>query len=163
MLEINPIGIIHSPYKRIEGMPIQAAGASGVEGTIEVFEEYTAGLADLDGFSHIILLYQFHQSAGYDLSVVPFLDDKPHGLFATRAPRRPNPIGLSIVKLNHMKAGILHISNVDVLDETPLLDIKPYVPAFDQPTEVRSGWLEDAGNSVAGCSSDDRFKQFIDD
>ena len=157
MLELKPIGIIHSPYKRIEGMPIQAAGASGVEGTVKVFEEYVAGLEDLDGFSHVILLYQFHQSAGYELSVVPFLDDKPHGLFATRAPRRPNPIGLSIVMLNNVIDGILHISNVDILDETPLLDIKPYVPAFDQQNNVRSGWIEDARNRIADYSADDRF------
>mgnify|MGYP001815904457 CR=1 FL=1 len=158
MLELSPIGIIHSPYKGIEGMPIQAAGAAGVEGTVEVFEQYAAGLVDLDGFSHIILLYQFHQSSGYDLSVVPFLDDKPHGLFATRAPRRPNPVGLSIVRLNRVENGILHISNVDILDETPLLDIKPYVPAFDQPGEVRSGWIEDVGESISDYSADNRFK-----
>lgn len=139
-------------------MPIQAAGAAGVEGTVEVFEQYAAGLVDLDGFSHIILLYQFHQSSGYDLSVVPFLDDKPHGLFATRAPRRPNPVGLSIVRLNRVENGILHISNVDILDETPLLDIKPYVPAFDQPGEVRSGWIEDVGESISDYSADNRFK-----
>lgn len=139
-------------------MPIQAAGAAGIEGTVEVFEQYAAGLVDLDGFSHIILLYQFHQSSGYDLSVVPFLDDKPHGLFATRAPRRPNPVGLSIVRLNRVENGILHISNVDILDETPLLDIKPYVPAFDQPGEVRSGWIEDVGESISDYSADNRFK-----
>ena len=139
-------------------MPIQAAGAAGVEGTVEVFEQYAAGLVDLDGFSHIILLYQFHQSSGYDLSVVPFLDDKPHGLFATRAPRRPNPVGLSIVRLNRVENGILHISNVDILDETPLLDIKPYVPAFDQPGEVRSGWIEDVRESISDYSADNRFK-----
>lgn len=156
-LEVNSIGVIHTPFTHTEGMPIQPAGARGVEGTVEVFDEYTAGLQDLDGFSHIILLYHFHQSQGYDLSVVPFLDDRPHGLFATRAPRRPNPIGLSIVKLTHIDNRTLHISNVDILDETPLLDIKPYVPAFDQPGEARSGWIEDAGNSVADYSADDRF------
>ena len=162
MLELSPIGIINTPYKSIEGMPIQPAGASGVEGRIEVFEEFAAGLEDLDGFSHVILLYQFHESSGYDLSIVPFLDDKPHGLFATRAPRRPNPIGLAIVRLNRVANATLQISNVDMLDGTPLLDIKPYVPAFDQPGEARAGWIEAAGNRVADCMADDRFRKRVD-
>lgn len=138
-------------------MPIQPAGAAGVEGRIEVFDEYVTGLKDLDGFTHIILLYHFHQSDGYDLTVVPFLDNQPRGLFATRAPRRPNPIGLSIVKLNRIEDGILHISNIDVVDKTPLLDIKPYVPAFDVQDKVRSGWLEEAMDNVTKFSSDHRF------
>ena len=157
-LEFEPIGVIHTPYKQKEGMPIQPAGAAGVLGTVEIFADYTAGLKDLDGFSHIILLYHFHQSKGYDLTVVPFLDDQPHGLFATRAPRRPNPIGLSIVRLDHIEGSTLRISNIDVLDGTPLLDIKPYVPAFDQQTNARSGWIEDTGNKVVDYSADDRFK-----
>jgi tRNA-Thr(GGU) m(6)t(6)A37 methyltransferase TsaA len=157
-LELEPIGVIHTPYQQTEGMPIQPAGAAGVNGTIEVLADYTEGLKDLDSFSHIILLYHFHQSKGYDLTVVPFLDDQPHGLFATRAPRRPNPIGLSIVRLNYITGSTLHISNIDVLDGTPLLDIKPYVPAFDQQNDARSGWIEDTGNRVADYSADDRFK-----
>lgn len=157
-LELSPIGIIRTPYQKVEGMPIQPAGAAGVEGTVEIIDDYIAGLKDLEGFSHIILLYHFHQGEGYDLTVTPFLDDQPHGLFATRAPRRPNPIGLSIVKLNCIEGGTLYISNIDVLDGTPLLDIKPYVPAFDQQDEARSGWLEDARGCIADYSSDDRFK-----
>jgi tRNA-Thr(GGU) m(6)t(6)A37 methyltransferase TsaA len=139
-------------------MPIQPAAAAGVEGKVEVFADYAEGLRDLDGFSHIILLYHFHQIKGYDLTVVPFLDVQPHGLFATRAPRRPNPIGLSIVRLNHIAGNTLQISNIDVLNGTPLLDIKPYVPAFDQQDDARSGWIEDTGNNIADCSADDRFK-----
>ena len=157
-LEIIPIGIIRTPYKQVEGMPIQPAGAAGVEGTVEIVDDYVPGLKDLDGFSHIILLYHFHQGEGYDLTVVPFLDHRPHGLFATRAPRRPNPIGLSIVKLNRIEGSTLYISNIDVLDGTPLLDIKPYVPAFDHQDETRSGWIEGARDCVADCSADDRFK-----
>ncbi|MGR9109084.1 MAG: tRNA (N6-threonylcarbamoyladenosine(37)-N6)-methyltransferase TrmO, partial [Gammaproteobacteria bacterium] len=124
----HPIGIIHSPFTRVEGMPIQASAAAGYKGKIELKEEYTEGLDDLTGFSHIYLLYHFHRSQSFDLKTVPFLDDKPRGLFATRAPKRPNPIGLSLVKLIRIDRNILEIDNVDILDGTPLLDIKPYVP-----------------------------------
>lgn len=158
MTELKHIGIIHSPFKKLSGMPIQPAGAVGVKGVVEVFEEYRAGLKDLDGFSHIILLYQFHRSQGFDLHVVPFMDPKPRGLFATRAPKRPNPIGLSVVQLDMIKDGMLHIQNVDILDGTPLLDIKPYVPEFDAQMKVRTGWLETARKTVTDRTSDDRFK-----
>lgn len=158
MTELKPIGIIHSPFKTLDGMPIQPTGAADVKGHVEVFEAYQAGLKDLDGFSHIILLYQFHRSRGFDLTVVPFMDSAPRGLFATRAPKRPNPIGLSVVQLNRIEGGLLHIQKVDILDGTPLLDIKPYVPEFDAPAGVRSGWLETAGKTVADWKSDDRFK-----
>jgi len=158
MTELKHIGLIHSPFTEPEGMPIQPAGASGVKGTVEVFEEYRAGLKDLDGFSHIILLYRFHRSHGFNLQVVPFLDSEPRGLFATRAPKRPNPIGLSVVRLDRIEAGVLHVENVDILDGTPLLDIKPYVPEFDAQAEVRTGWLEKAGKTVSDRKSDDRFK-----
>ena len=141
-----------------EGMPIQPAGAAGVKGTVDVFEDFQAGLKDLDGFSHIILLYHFHRSHSFNLHVVPFMDSEPRGLFATRAPKRPNPIGLSVVQLDKIEAGVLHISNVDILDGTPLLDIKPYVPEFDAQIEVRTGWLEKARKTVSNRKSDDRFK-----
>ena len=118
---------------------------------------YKRQLQDLDGFSHVILLYHFDRSDGHELTVVPFLDDRPRGVFATRAPRRPNPIGLSVVKLERIEGRVLHIDGVDVLDETPLLDIKPYVPAFDAPAECRSGWLEDVGDSARDRRSDQRF------
>ena len=139
-------------------MPIQPAGAVGVKGTIEVFEEYQVGLKDLDGFSHIILLYHLHYSNEFRLSVVPFMDVEPRGLFATRAPNRPNPIGLSVIQLDRIKDGILYIQNVDILDGTPLLDIKPYVPEFDAALTVRTGWLENARRDVTDRKSDERFR-----
>jgi tRNA-Thr(GGU) m(6)t(6)A37 methyltransferase TsaA len=157
-IEFTPIGMIHSPFADPQGMPIQPAGAASIKGTVEVFRDFQAGLKDLDGFSHLILLYHFHRSRGFDLSVVPFMDTEPRGLFATRAPKRPNAIGLSIVRLDRIEGGVLHIGNVDIVDGTPLLDIKPYVPEFDAQTAVRTGWLEKAGKSVSGRRSDDRFK-----
>ena len=156
-MELKPIGVIHSPYKDLQGMPIQPSGAAGVKGTAEVFEAYRAGLKDLDGFSHLILIYHFHLSRGFKLEVTPFLDNEPRGLFATRAPRRPNPIGLSIVQLEGIEDGMLILRNVDILDGTPLLDIKPYVPDFDQQANVRTGWLERSDHSVTTRQSDARF------
>ncbi|MEJ2687794.1 MAG: tRNA (N6-threonylcarbamoyladenosine(37)-N6)-methyltransferase TrmO [Gammaproteobacteria bacterium] len=158
MIEFTPIGTIQSPFTEPEGMPIQPGGAVGVKGRVNVFEAYRPGLQDLDGFSHIILLYHFHRSQGFSLQVVPFLDSEPRGLFSTRAPRRPNPIGLSIVRLDGIEAGVLHVRNVDILDGTPLLDIKPYVPEFDQQVQVKTGWLETVGKAVSDRKSDDRFK-----
>lgn len=158
MIELNPIGIIHTPFTKPEGMPIQPAGATGIRGTIEVFEEYHAGLKDLDGFSHLILLYHFHRSHGFKLHVVPFMDSEPRGLFATRAPKRPNPVGISVVQLDKIENGVLHIQNVDILDGTPLLDIKPYVPEFDSAANIRTGWLEQPRKTVSSHKSDDRFK-----
>ena len=157
MTEFKPIGVIHSPFKELSDMPIQPAGATGVRGSVEVFEEYHLGLKDLDGFSHIILLYHFHRSHGFSLCVVPFMDSQPRGLFATRAPKRPNPIGFSIVQLGKIEHGVLHIQSVDILDGTPLLDIKPYVPEFDSQVNVRTGWLQTARQSVTKRKSDDRF------
>ena len=156
-IELTSIGIIHSPFKEPENMPIQPAGARGVKGSVEVFEDFQPGLQDLDGFSHIILLYYFHRSQGFRLKVVPYMDSVQRGLFATRAPKRPNPIGLSVVRLDGIEDGILHIRNVDILDNTPLLDIKPYVPEFEVQTEVRTGWLEKVGKTVRSRKSDDRF------
>ena len=158
MIELNPIGIIHTPFAELEGMPIQPAAAAGICGTIEMFEEYHAGLKDLDGFSHIILLYHFHRSQGFNLHVVPFMDNRPRGLFATRAPRRPSPIGLSVVQLDRIENGTLYVQNIDILDGTPLLDIKPYVPEFDSAENIRTGWLEEARKTVSKRKSDDRFK-----
>ena len=139
-------------------MPIQPASAAGVKGTVDVFEEYRAGLKDLDGFSHVVLLYHFHRSQGFSLHVVPYLDSQIRGLFATRAPRRPNPIGLSVVQLDGIENGILYVQNVDILDGTPLLDIKPYVPEFDSHADVRTGWLEKARKNITSRKSDDRFE-----
>jgi tRNA-Thr(GGU) m(6)t(6)A37 methyltransferase TsaA len=157
-IEYAPIGIIHTPFMELEGMPIQPPGAAGVKGTVEVFEDFRSGLKDLDGFSHIILLYHFHRSHGFNLHVVPFMDSEERGLFATRAPKRPNPIGFSVVQLDRIKDGVLYIRDVDILDGTPLLDIKPYVPEFDAQKKVRTGWLEKAGKTVSSRKADDRFK-----
>lgn len=138
-LLMKPIGVIHSPFSDKAQTPIQP-NRSQATGQVEVFPEYVPGLQDLEGFSHIYLLYTFHLSEGYALRVRPFLDDEEHGLFATRHPCRPNPIGLSVVRLLARRDNILDIEGVDVLDGTPLLDIKPYVPDFDVRTEVKTGW-----------------------
>ena len=137
----KPIGVIHSPFRDVGGMPIQSAGAKAIKGTVDIFEEYCAGLKDIDGFSHIFLLYHFHRSKGYSLEAKPFLDDVKHGIFSIRSPARPNPIGLSIVRLVRVEKCTLHIENVDIIDGTPLLDIKPYVPDFDIRPAERIGWL----------------------
>ena len=156
-LAYEQIGTIHSPFQTIEEMPIQPAGARGVEGTIEVFEPFRAGLKDLEGFSHIYLLYHFHLNSDYKLEVTPFLDKTPRGVFSTRAPKRPNPIGLSVVEIDRIEGGIIYINNIDVLDGTPLIDIKPYVPKFDSQNNVKTGWLEASGDQVKQHKSDDRF------
>ncbi len=156
-IEYHPIGIIRSPFEQVEGMPIQPAGASSIQGRVEVFPEYGEGLKDLDGFSHIFLLYHFHRGDGSELIVTPFMDSHPRGLFSTRAPRRPNPIGLSVVKLLRVVGTVLHVENVDILDGTPLLDIKPYIPQFDQHPADRIGWLQESRNKVKKKRSDRRF------
>jgi tRNA (adenine37-N6)-methyltransferase len=152
-----PIGTIHSPFTDPAGMPIQPAGAAGVRGSIVIYPVFQAGLQDLSGFSRIIILYPFHRSHGYSLAVTPFLDTEPHGVFATRAPRRPNAIGLSIVRLVAVNGNELVIEGVDILDGTPLLDIKPYVPAFDAYPDEKAGWLEGCKDRVAAMQSDRRF------
>jgi len=157
-IQYKSIGIIHSPFKDPKGMPIQPVGARGVSGTIELQAEYKDGLKDLQGFSHIILIYHFHLSKGYSLQVRPFLDDTARGIFAIRAPRRPNPIGISVVRLDRIVGTTLYISNVDIVDGTPLLDIKPCVPDFDCLENVRIGWLEDRANHAVDKLSDERFK-----
>ena len=139
-------------------MPIQPPGSKGTRGTVEVATEYEAGLKDLRGFSHVILLYHFHRSRGYTLHVTPFLDSRQRGVFATRAPKRPNPIGLSVVRLVRVRGCKLTVAGIDVLDGTPLLDIKPYVPAFDQLGAARVGWLAGAQTRAKSCRADGRFK-----
>ena len=129
----QPIGVIHSPFSELVGMPVQSAGAAGVAGRIELLPDYAAGLRDIGGFSHLILLYHLHLTSGAALEVTPFLDDEPHGIFATRSPKRPNALGLSVVRLTGVGADWLDIADVDVVDGTPLLDIKPYVPRVRQP------------------------------
>ena len=157
-VQYRSIGVIRSPFKEIQGMPIQPSGAYGVRGTVEVFPEYAAGLMVLNGFSHIILIYHFHEAVESQLVVTPFMDSQPRGVFSTRAPKRPNPVGLSIVKLLRIEGTRLYIENVDILDGTPLLDIKPYVPEFDQHPADRVGWLAEAKGKVLGKKSDDRFR-----
>jgi tRNA-Thr(GGU) m(6)t(6)A37 methyltransferase TsaA len=138
---MKPIGVIHSPFTDKAQTPIQPTRSQAM-GRVEVYPEFVEGLQDLEGFSHIILLYGFHQSDGYSLLVKPFLDDQVHGLFATRHPCRPNSIGISVVKLLARHGNDLDIEGIDTLDGTPLLDIKPYVPDFDKPACTRTGWYE---------------------
>lgn len=154
----RPIGIIHSPFKDVRGTPIQPASARGVAGTIEIQPDYIDGLRDIEGFSHIILIYHFHLSGTYSLLVKPFLDDTLRGVFSTRAPKRPNPIGLSIVRLVKAEGSTLHIENVDIVDGTPLLDIKPYVPELDGIKAARTGWLSGKTDKARNAKADDRFK-----
>ena len=144
---MRPIGIIRSPFQDKRSTPFQPS-RSGETGQVEVFPEFVEGLLDLEAFSHIFLLYVFHRSSGYQLRIKPFLDNQIHGLFATRYPYRPNPIGLSIVKLIGRNENILEIDGVDVLDGSPLLDIKPYVPEFDMRVDASLGWFETRSNQT---------------
>jgi len=143
-IEYQPIGVVHSPFTEGDEIPFQPSLGKGVAGSVEVFPEFAEGLDDLDGFSHIMLLCHFHRSAGYHLKIVPRLDTQIRGLFATRSPRRPNPIGLSIVRLLAIHENELSIMDLDILDGTPVLDIKPYFRDLEAGTEVRIGWLEEA-------------------
>jgi tRNA-Thr(GGU) m(6)t(6)A37 methyltransferase TsaA len=156
-IAFKPIGIIHTPYEETAGMPIQPPGALGVMGTVEVFPEFSEGLQDIEGFSHIILVFHFDRSSDFKLKVKPFLEDNVHGVFAVRAPKRPNPIGISIVKLIKREDNILYIDNPDILNNTPLLDIKPYIPDFDAYPEAVAGWQEKHKGKVRKHKSDDRF------
>lgn len=156
-IEFESIGTIYTPFESLEKMPIQPTGAEQVEGKIVLKPEYEKGLKDVDGFSHLILIYLFHGSDGFNLEVVPFLDKQKRGLFSTRAPKRPNPVGLSVVKLEQVKGAELFITGIDVLNKTPLIDIKPYVPKFDVRPDAKAGWLEAAQKEAVSRKSDDRF------
>ncbi len=138
---MHPIGVLHTPFTEKHQMPIQAS-RSQATGRVEIFPEFVDGLKDIEELSHIHLLYVLHKANGYELQVKPFLDDRKHGIFATRYPCRPNPIGMSIVRILTCHENILIVEGVDMLDGTPLLDIKPYVPDFDVRTDVRTGWYE---------------------
>ena len=153
-----PIGTVHSPFSDIAGMPIQPSGARGIRGSIEIRQEFVVGLRDLEEFSHLILIYALHRCNGYFLEVKPFLDPQPHGIFATRAPKRPNAIGLSIVRLVGIQGNMLEIEDVDILDGTPLLDIKPYVPAFDSYCGAKAGWFDAVSHNATSVRSDERFR-----
>ncbi len=155
--EIKTIGIIHSPYHVIEDMPIQPKGATGVAGYLLVDDEYLTGLQDLQGFSHIYLLYSFHKASRTELLVTPFMDKEKRGVFATRSPLRPNHIGLSIVKLKNITGNKIIVEGIDILDGTPLLDIKPYVQKFDAVEVCCSGWLKASDEDIKKKRSDNRF------
>lgn len=151
------IGEIRSPFKGPEGTPIQPTAAGSAAGKIELLPEYQEGLKDLAGFSHLILLYHCHKAGNPSLTVKPFMEDKEHGIFSIRAPSRPNSIGLSIVQLEKIEDNILYIKDVDILDKTPLLDLKPYVPEFDRRDEVKIGWMEENINKLSSVKDDGRF------
>jgi len=156
---IKTLGIIKTPWSTIENMPIQPLGASGVNGTIELFEEYIDGLKEIEGFSHLILLYKLHKVSDYELNVVPFMDKGPKGIFATRSPKRPNAIGISTVELLKVEGHILHISGLDMLNESPLLDIKPFFEKFDNRFNTKQGWLNTKSmETINRTRSDRRFK-----
>lgn len=152
------IGIIHSPFHTLEDMPIQPTSQASRPGIVEIYPKFVEGLKDLEGFSHIYLIYHLHKAVRFKLTVTPFLDTQPRGLFATRAPCRPNPIGLSLVQLTGVEENRLHIAALDILDQTPLLDIKPYIPEFEPQQNLRIGWVEQARSQVRTRRSDERFK-----
>jgi len=154
----RPIGVLHSPWREATGTPIQPLGARGVRGSAVLFPEWAPALTDLDGFSHVILLYHCHRAGEPSLLVTPYLDARPHGVLATRAPARPNPIGLSVLRLVAVEGTVLTLEDVDILDGTPLLDVKPFVPAFDVPEgDVRIGWLAERAAAARAAAADGRF------
>ena len=157
-VSIKPIGKIYTHYKEKRGVPFQGVFDPESKGRVEIFKEFETGLADIEGFSHLIFLYLFDRAEGYDLVCRPYMEDKLHGVFATRAPKRPNQIGLSIVRLESREGRTLHVAEVDMLDGTPLLDIKPFVPAFDHRENARVGWMKGPlRNPDKKTVSDDRF------
>lgn len=157
-ITIHPIGIIHTPFNDIKNMPIQPLAAENTHGYIELLPEYIAGLKDLQGFSHITLIYHFHKVEGAELRVIPFMDTEAHGIFATKSPKRPNAIGLSTVKLLSIVENIIHIEEVDMLNGTPLLDIKPFFPRYDNRDTEQIGWLEKNKDlPIEELKSDGRF------
>ena len=156
-IRYKQIGIIHSAFKEIKGIPIQPTAAKGIDGTVEIFQEYAEGLKDLDGFSHVILIYHFHLSKESSLKVKPFMDDQEHGVFSTRAPSRPNSIGISVVRIIKIEGNILYIQDLDIVDGTPLLDIKPYVPEFDMRDVKKKGWLDKNVSKLSTSEDDGRF------
>lgn len=156
-IHLNPIGTIHSPFKTLDNMPIQPKGAIDVVGTVELRPELADGLKDLGGFSHAYLLYHFHKAKNILLTVKPFLDKTPRGVFSTRAPVRPNHIGLSVVEIISVKDNVVTVRGIDVLDGTPLLDIKPYIERFDHPENPRSGWMKVFDKEIRRHRTDKRF------
>lgn len=154
----RPIGILHTSFKTKEGVPIQGVFDPEAKGRAELLKEYEPGLQDIEGFSHLILIYVFHRSIGYDLVCRPYMEEQVRGLFAVRAPRRPNPIGFSVVRLERREGNILYLAEVDMLDGTPLLDVKPFVPRFDHRDGAKVGWMEERFRKEGFRRiSDDRF------
>ncbi len=154
-MELKPIGIVHSQFKQAQGTPIQPVFAKDAQGIVEVFDEYKEGLIDIEGFERIWLIFWLDRSHKYKLKVTPYMDTKEHGLFTTRAPARPNAIGISCVKLEKVESNKLYVSEIDILDGTPLLDIKPYSSKFDCFETTRNGWLDNV--EKANHKADDRF------
>ena len=154
---MQAIGIIHTSYRSLDNMPIQSLQQDASPGRILLDPAYQDGLVDLDGFSHLYLIYLFHLSQDFDLKVLPFLDEVQHGVFATRAPKRPNPIGLSIVRLKSVRDNIIEFAGADMIDGTPLLDIKPYIPGFDHVAQAKSGWMTASSARIKNMRSDNRF------
>lgn len=157
MICYKPIGVIQSPFKEPKGTPVQPTAAQDVEGIIEIYPEYGEGLKDIEGFSHLILLYHLHLVRESGLVVKPFLGDELHGIFATRSPGRPNSIGFSVVRLIKVEGNKLYIRDVDIIDRTPLLDIKPYVAKFDARQDVKVGWFEQNMHKLFTTRDDGRF------
>lgn len=149
VISYNPIGVIHSEHRVASEAPIQPVYAKNCRGWVEVFPEFAEGLRDVEGFSHLYLIYHFHQAESAKLTVTPFLQDVEHGVFATRSPRRPNAIGLSVVELIRREGNALYLDRVDVLDGTPLLDIKPYTAKFDRFETSRNGWQDEVDEETA--------------
>ena len=157
-ISYTPIGTVRSPFTALAGMPIQTVAAQGIAATIELDPVFAPGLRDIEGFSHLLVISHLHQMQGYALEVTPFMDTQPHGIFATRSPRRPNPIGLSIVRLLRVEGATLHIEEIDLVDGTPVLDIKPYVPQLDDRATEQTGWFAANVHKVHTVRADDRIR-----
>lgn len=156
-IALRPIGYFQTPHMDEKHMPIQPSGARGIPGAIHILPEYREGLADLEGFSHLIAIYHLHRVRGHALRVVPFLDSEERGVFATRSPKRPNALGLSVLAIAGVEGGVVRVENVDMLDGTPVLDIKPYVPDFDVWPGERIGWFAGRSGQAETHKSDGRF------
>lgn len=157
-LGLTPVGVVRSPYREVQGMPLQPSAAAAQPASIEIFEAFAEGLKDLAGFSHIVLVCWMHKARPARLAVVPFLDTVERGIFATRAPAHPNPLGLSVVRLEAVEGRVLRIAALDLLDGTPVIDIKPYVPRFDAPSgEIRTGWLDEGARGLDAAKADGRY------
>ncbi len=154
---LRPIGVVRTPYAELAGMPLQTVAARGVRARVELLPELALAARDLDGFSHAWLITDLHRSSGFELEVVPFLDDARRSVLATRSPRRPNPLGLSLVSIVGVDGATIEIEEVDLLDGTPVLDVKPYVPLFDAREATRIGWFAQAAERVFETRSDARY------